>query len=236
MFLRVLEYYAGVLILTTNRMAVFDEAFRSRIHVSIYYPPLEKEPSDMIWAMNIKKLSKMDVDFDENEIKQFADEFWKANEGSKARRWNGRQVKNAFQTALALASWDYHNKNRNQQGDRPRLTIDHFQMVRRTSEHFDEYINHVHGGDMAAGGAYVERAQKEYYRRDDAKILDLSEAQWAKDNAAPDSDQHKAPMVSETTSGAEGKLNAASKESAESELNLQQIKSMLEQILRMQKK
>jgi hypothetical protein len=36
-FLRVLEYYSGILFLTTNRVGIMDEAFKSRIHVSLYY-------------------------------------------------------------------------------------------------------------------------------------------------------------------------------------------------------
>lgn len=39
-FLRVLEYYAGILFLTTNRIGGFDEAFASRIHMSLHYPQL----------------------------------------------------------------------------------------------------------------------------------------------------------------------------------------------------
>lgn len=42
-FLRVLEYYNGLLFLTTNRVGTIDEAFKSRIHLSLYYvsiPPL----------------------------------------------------------------------------------------------------------------------------------------------------------------------------------------------------
>lgn len=31
-----LEYYKGVLILTTNRIGTFDEAFKSRIHLSLF--------------------------------------------------------------------------------------------------------------------------------------------------------------------------------------------------------
>lgn len=40
-FLRVLEYYNGLLFLTTNRVGTIDEAFKSRIHLSLYYvsPP-----------------------------------------------------------------------------------------------------------------------------------------------------------------------------------------------------
>lgn len=36
-FLRVLEYYNGLLFLTTNRVGAVDEAFKSRIHLSLYY-------------------------------------------------------------------------------------------------------------------------------------------------------------------------------------------------------
>lgn len=36
-FLRVLEYYNGLLFLTTNRVGSIDQAFKSRIHLSLYY-------------------------------------------------------------------------------------------------------------------------------------------------------------------------------------------------------
>lgn len=42
-FLRVLEYYSGILFLTTNRVGVFDQAFRSRIHMSFFYPKLDQK-------------------------------------------------------------------------------------------------------------------------------------------------------------------------------------------------
>lgn len=35
-FLRMLEYYKGILFLTTNRIGTFDEAFKSRIHISLF--------------------------------------------------------------------------------------------------------------------------------------------------------------------------------------------------------
>lgn len=34
-FLRALEYYRGILFLSTNRVGTFDEAFTSRIHIQI---------------------------------------------------------------------------------------------------------------------------------------------------------------------------------------------------------
>lgn len=40
-FLRMLDYYEGILFLTTNRVKHIDDAFHSRIHVSLHYPPLK---------------------------------------------------------------------------------------------------------------------------------------------------------------------------------------------------
>jgi hypothetical protein len=37
-FLRQLEYYSGILFLTANRVGVLDEAFKSRINISLRYP------------------------------------------------------------------------------------------------------------------------------------------------------------------------------------------------------
>ena len=41
-FLRVLEYYEGILILTSNRIGTFDEAFKSRVQLAIHYPLLSE--------------------------------------------------------------------------------------------------------------------------------------------------------------------------------------------------
>jgi SpoVK/Ycf46/Vps4 family AAA+-type ATPase len=41
-FLRTLEYYDGILILTSNRVGTFDEAFKSRIQVALHYPNLDR--------------------------------------------------------------------------------------------------------------------------------------------------------------------------------------------------
>lgn len=48
-FLRVLEYYEGILILTTNRVGTFDEAFKSRILLSLHYDKLSKGQRRKIW-------------------------------------------------------------------------------------------------------------------------------------------------------------------------------------------
>ena len=48
-FLRVLEYYEGIMFLTTNRVSTLDQAFQSRIHISLDYPELSMESRRQIW-------------------------------------------------------------------------------------------------------------------------------------------------------------------------------------------
>jgi hypothetical protein len=42
-FLRALDYLQGILFLTTNRVGHFDEAFKSRIHLSLGYEKLDDD-------------------------------------------------------------------------------------------------------------------------------------------------------------------------------------------------
>ncbi|KAH8708437.1 hypothetical protein GQ44DRAFT_691019 [Phaeosphaeriaceae sp. PMI808] len=44
----VLEYYNGIFILTTNQISSFDPAAQSRIHLTIRYPPLDRDQKSQI--------------------------------------------------------------------------------------------------------------------------------------------------------------------------------------------
>ena len=145
--MRVLEYYSGVIILTTNRVGEFDEAFRSRIHISLYYPKLSKSSTKEIWKNNVARLktSDIDIDIDKDEIRRFVDEHWEWTKSKPSRRWNGRQIKNAFQTAIALARWDFYEGGLSKDLERPLLRATHFDRVAQTSAHFDDYIREIHG-------------------------------------------------------------------------------------------
>lgn len=57
-FLRALEFYEGILFLTTNRVGSFDDAFISRIHVKLHYPILSDEDRLRIWQNFIEKLKR----------------------------------------------------------------------------------------------------------------------------------------------------------------------------------
>jgi hypothetical protein len=93
-FLRLLEYFEGLLILTTNRIGAFDPAFKSRIHLAIKYNPLTKAFRRDLWCNFVIRASKdtwpdwMDgACLDQLSLPEL----------------NGRQIKNIVRTAQALA-------------------------------------------------------------------------------------------------------------------------------------
>ena len=158
-FLRVLEYYTGILFLTTNRVGAFDDAFKSRIHLPLYFPPLREKQTIAIWKMNLKrtlerKEGMMEADVDE--IVSFAkDQFSKGQKTDS--NWNGRQIRNAFQTAAALAEFDAQSRNQNQKGPvYSRLHTKHFNVVAQASQQFDDYIKSFSdtGADRAVQNSY----------------------------------------------------------------------------------
>ncbi|KAK5123020.1 hypothetical protein LTR85_003586 [Meristemomyces frigidus] len=54
-FLRVLEYYEGIMFLTTNRVQTFDAAFQSRIHISLEYHELDIKSRKTVWENFLKQ-------------------------------------------------------------------------------------------------------------------------------------------------------------------------------------
>lgn len=156
--------------LTTNRVGEFDEAFRSRIHISLYYPKLDKETTSGIWEMNLRRIQKaidVDIDIDEAGIRKFYEDHWKDTDKKKSRRWNGRQIKNAFQTALALANWEFHDGPSKGELMRPHLKPKHFKHVAKTSNHFDDYIMELQGeGSDRSEDVYAAVARREGLRED----------------------------------------------------------------------
>lgn len=96
-FLRELEYFDGVLFLTTNRPGSLDEAFQSRIHVTIGLPELDAKSQLEVWTIFVK-----DLNIEKSEkigILEFVDEDIKKN-----GNLNGRQIRNSVRTALAIAA------------------------------------------------------------------------------------------------------------------------------------
>ncbi|KAK8044489.1 P-loop containing nucleoside triphosphate hydrolase protein [Apiospora rasikravindrae] len=112
-FLRRLEYYTGILFLTTNRVASFDDAFKSRIHVPLRFGALAEDSRRAVWAQFCERVG---VRLGEGDMDWLA-----------GLELNGRQIKNIVKTANSLASF----KNQ-------KLAISHLEQVAKIHTSFAE--------------------------------------------------------------------------------------------------
>ncbi|WDK22578.1 ATPase [Colletotrichum graminicola] len=90
-FLRLLEYYRGILFMTSNRAETIDRAFYSRIHLTLHYPDLEPAARDQIWRQ-FSQRSQMENKLADENFRNLAH-----------LPMNGRQIKNVLKIAMLLA-------------------------------------------------------------------------------------------------------------------------------------
>ncbi|EMD93836.1 hypothetical protein COCC4DRAFT_76131 [Bipolaris maydis ATCC 48331] len=135
-FLRLTEYYQGILFLTTNRVETFDEAFQSRIHMGIRYEELSARARRDIWQQHVGRVQRM-----------------KGSQGMKAfseadfdvlsqRVLNGRQIKNTVKTSQAIAV-----------AEQSAFSMEHVRRVLEAGQAFDD--------DMRGGKGYRD-AMRQY--------------------------------------------------------------------------
>ncbi|KAK7990084.1 hypothetical protein PG989_010399 [Apiospora arundinis] len=157
-FLRVLEYYEGILILTSNRVGTFDEAFKSRILLSLHYENLSEGQRTKIWKNMFRRLEDIGsgstshedgvsaitepgsrkrkarddepntVGIDFDEVNCYITELAK-------HELNGRQIRNVITTARQLATF------RNTP-----MRYEHLQHVISVSGKFDTYLKKLQEG------------------------------------------------------------------------------------------
>ncbi|KAF5717842.1 AAA family ATPase [Fusarium globosum] len=164
-FLRSLEYYAGILFLTTNRVGVIDPAFRSRIQMSLFYPQLSLDVTCKLYEKFIKRAKAEQIrqgcyafKIKEKEILKFGKKHFRTLEKNSYETWNGRQIRNAFQTAIALTE---HQSMTQSPGDsQPTLGKEQFEVVARGFMQFDEYLS------KTLGATDADMAKREGWRND----------------------------------------------------------------------
>jgi hypothetical protein len=147
----------------------FDEAFKSRIHISLYYPVLGAVASRKIWTGNLNNIKRHmpDVVFDKDDILEYASEHFAYRKDRGLVPWDGRQIRNAFQTALALAEFEQDD------GKAVNLTKDHFEKVTHASEEFDNYLQ-----DTRNGADDLDWAKQKLERNDRSKRLQMNSNNW----------------------------------------------------------
>ncbi|MCJ1437027.1 hypothetical protein MMC27_006412 [Xylographa pallens] len=136
--LRVLEYYDGILILTTNRIRTFDIAVQSRVNFAITYKNLDDKQKKNIYQNFIEQLTDDNCQ-NKHQLLKWLDEEDNV-EAPPFKRLNGRQIRNVLFSAASVASGE---------GD-GRLKLEHIKKILRETQKFQEDINNM-----------VESARKE---------------------------------------------------------------------------
>ncbi|KAI9653506.1 MAG: hypothetical protein M1821_007014 [Bathelium mastoideum] len=144
-FLREIEYYRGILFLTTNRVGEFDEAILSRIHFPLHFTRFDDQRRLKVWKNNIERLEEKRKG--EIEIHYHINAY--VEEKLAKLDWNGREIRNAFQTAVSLAFYEAKEKSAKQKEHHTKaiLKMDHLDRVVNMSNNFKEYMKRTHRGD-----------------------------------------------------------------------------------------
>lgn len=93
-FLRLLEYYQGIMFLTSNRVEEFDPAFSSRIHLKVPYKAPDKNRRAAIWKNLLSTVPDCN-DWEEGAFERLGRDL----------DVNGREIKNLIRTSLAIAAY-----------------------------------------------------------------------------------------------------------------------------------
>ncbi|KAI1337559.1 P-loop containing nucleoside triphosphate hydrolase protein [Xylariaceae sp. FL0016] len=132
-FLRTLEYFSGVLFLTTNRINSFDLAFQSRIHLALKYHGLNTDARAQLWELFLGRTPDFKAeDWPDEVIQELA-----------AVEINGRQIKNSVRTAYALAG-----------AEKQKFSLEQVRDVLATVAEFQKDFNketQARGTDMVEG-------------------------------------------------------------------------------------
>lgn len=195
-------------------MGAIDDAFRSRLHLTLYYPPLDASKSKKVWKVNIRRMKDSnaerrelglpEIKIDKKKILQYAELNF------EVLHWNGRQIRNAFQSALALAEF----KLKDPKGS-PVISVEQFKTIATASNEFDNYMKTTHGFDEDRL-AQRERMRGEYKpapeKRVQLKSLPNSEESESSDSEASqimlsesDSDGSETPVKKSKRSKKSGK-------------------------------
>jgi AAA+ superfamily predicted ATPase len=116
-FLRQLEYFQGIIFLTSNRVSVFDQAIKSRIHLALKYSSPDKAVRRMLWQKHLTKVPAGDLDLDMET----------ALDSLEGTEMNGREISNSVTTAKTLA-----------ESEGSKLQLDYLQTIIQIWSDFEE--------------------------------------------------------------------------------------------------
>ncbi|KAF3762104.1 P-loop containing nucleoside triphosphate hydrolase protein [Cryphonectria parasitica EP155] len=121
-FLRELEYFSGIIFLTTNRLTTFDAAMKSRIHLALEYSLPNVETRRQIWMNLLSSMPTEGIDIEDIDD---------AVVNLLVEKLNGREISNTFSTARTIA----RSQNK-------RLNLEHIERVIRVRNDFERRLYH----------------------------------------------------------------------------------------------
>ncbi|KAI0450359.1 P-loop containing nucleoside triphosphate hydrolase protein [Xylaria acuta] len=119
-FLKELEYFSGIIFLTTNRVETFDWAMKSRIHLALGFTPPGTSVRRQMWrqALGAVPADELGIGDMDEAVKILAD-----------RNLNGREIYNTLNTARTIAKFE-----------RKKLLLEHMQKVLKVRDSFDKKL------------------------------------------------------------------------------------------------
>ncbi|KAI0021620.1 P-loop containing nucleoside triphosphate hydrolase protein [Xylariomycetidae sp. FL0641] len=118
-FLRELEHFGGILFLTTSRVETFDQAVKSRIHLSLAYHPPTLEVRRRIWQQYLRAVPSEASEVDPETIPQQL----------LGPSLNGREIANAVNMARTMARFEG-----------TKLSLGHLETVIEARQTFEESL------------------------------------------------------------------------------------------------
>lgn len=133
------------------------------------------------------------IEFNDKRILSWVNNHW------QDIQWNGRQIRNAFQSAVALA--EFEAEQRDTEGadgsskKSPVLTRDHFRELARLSTEFSGYLRETHGDDEDERAVLEKTRAMPTRRKNDTKLfnddedeedeedIDISDTESGKDSS-----------------------------------------------------
>jgi AAA+ superfamily predicted ATPase len=157
-FLRALEYYSGMIFLTTNEPGRIDDAVTSRIHLAIKYKDLTKADRQKIWRAHIRELAKQQslpswpMDVPKVKVDPTTQTFIESETDTpavEALKLSGRDIRNAFQTAVQLARYSAEQETAmDGKSIEISMTEENFKQAMETKFALKREITHITGMDQ----------------------------------------------------------------------------------------
>ena len=120
-FLKILEYYEGIVFLTTNRIKTFDIAVQSRVNLGVHFVEMSEKQQKRLLTIFLEMIDERQIKNKGKILEWVAEDF--------RDKFNGREIRNMLSSAMALA----------RAAERP-LELSDIKVMRDSKRQFKDYL------------------------------------------------------------------------------------------------